>query len=747
TSLQATLQQQKARETRLEEELNTAIQEIHKGNDIIAKLQQQIRTFKARHKAKSADCQALEKDVAALTLKTASLQQEVDQQRAQSQQGAEKAAGLTQQCQSLTDEIHQLHQELAAAKDVNLRLNKELTTRQLEMYMSRYSHTGPPSSSSISQPSFSLHSPPPSGQNTSSHANLLSLPLHHRHELYHTSSFSTNPSTPPGHSSSSSSSSFLSRGAGGGGGALHSEGRASLTGISCQNLSLSDKNRHFSTHEIPAGLQRSPSPHDGRHSMPNDEERKREEKEREEEEQERKSMRLQNHKAFHTIPPTSTPLATMADNSRGGGGRPYQPSQALVSAAAQSTASMLAGINRSAGPEGGTPSMAISSRGTNSSSSFPGHTTSVSPAPSSSSSSLRGTTASGSSSTTPTAALPSSSSSASLPGPSRPTSPWTLMSTAAPSPVNSSSVSSSSFLREKGVGVGGTAYFSSSSSSSQDLKSMHPSAVHPGANQPSLSHERDKRSTTVKPTTPSTQPSSAPLPYEKIFSSFSAENMQHYPGSSSSSSRGMAPHSHEGMFLSSRQPNQETFFTFSSNYDNLLPPSSSSSLPSIRPTHPQGSKREGGERERYVSFGKDDYHEDYDNDGRRQPGGQGGLSSSPSQKKKDRSIASSSSSTAAPSSSTSSSSSSSSFSSSSLYQQQSQAPPPQQQQLQQPQGGSMPSAKGGGVSRFHAYSSRGGEGESERTSSIPQGETFADRLRAVTQAAAAAANQQSGQTQ
>lgn len=59
----------------------------------------------------------LGQDVAALTLKSASLQQQVDQQREQNQQTAERAAGLAQQCEGLTQEIDQLHEELAAAKD------------------------------------------------------------------------------------------------------------------------------------------------------------------------------------------------------------------------------------------------------------------------------------------------------------------------------------------------------------------------------------------------------------------------------------------------------------------------------------------------------------------------------------------------------------------------------------------------------------------------------------------------------
>ncbi|EPT27468.1 hypothetical protein TGME49_306430 [Toxoplasma gondii ME49] len=137
-ALQETVTQQKAREVRLEEELNTAIQEIHRGNDIIAKLQQHIRTFKMKRKARSADRQALEKDVAALTLKSASLQQQLEQKHAEEQQKMEQVGALSHRCEQLSLEIEQLQEELAAAKDVNLRLNKELTTRQLETYMRRY---------------------------------------------------------------------------------------------------------------------------------------------------------------------------------------------------------------------------------------------------------------------------------------------------------------------------------------------------------------------------------------------------------------------------------------------------------------------------------------------------------------------------------------------------------------------------------------------------------------------------------
>ncbi|PFH32520.1 hypothetical protein BESB_018380 [Besnoitia besnoiti] len=154
-ALQERLKQQKEREGQLEEELNTAIQEIHRGNEIIAKLQQQIRTFKAKQKARSADCQALEKDVAALTLKSASLQQQLEHQRAEERQKAEQAAALAQQCEHLCQEISQLQEELAAAKDVNLRLNKELTTRQLETYMSRYSSARGPSAAASAFSSFS----------------------------------------------------------------------------------------------------------------------------------------------------------------------------------------------------------------------------------------------------------------------------------------------------------------------------------------------------------------------------------------------------------------------------------------------------------------------------------------------------------------------------------------------------------------------------------------------------------------
>lgn len=128
--------------------------------------------------------------------------------------------------------------------------------------------------------------------------------------------------------------------------------------LSSQNLSLpNDKNRYLSTrNEISTGFQRSPK-----------------EKEREEEE-ERRGMSLQNQKAFHTNPKASTP-ATVTDNNNNnnrGGERhyPYHPSHAFVSSAGQSTASMLAGINRSTtAPGGGTAAaMEIISRGTGSSS-------------------------------------------------------------------------------------------------------------------------------------------------------------------------------------------------------------------------------------------------------------------------------------------------------------------------------------------------------------------------------------------
>ncbi|CBZ51401.1 conserved hypothetical protein [Neospora caninum Liverpool] len=160
-ALQETVTQLKAREVRLEEELNTAIQEIHRGNDIIAKLQQHIRAFKMKQKARSADRQALEKDVAALSLKSASLQQQLDQQRAEDRQKTEQATALSHRCAQLSQEIDQLQEELAAAKDVNLRLNKELTTRQLETYMGRYTAARPSVPSvSAALSGFAASSPP-----------------------------------------------------------------------------------------------------------------------------------------------------------------------------------------------------------------------------------------------------------------------------------------------------------------------------------------------------------------------------------------------------------------------------------------------------------------------------------------------------------------------------------------------------------------------------------------------------------
>eukprot|EP00922_Rhytidocystis_sp_ex-Travisia-forbesii_P016382 GHVS01024381.1.p1 GENE.GHVS01024381.1~~GHVS01024381.1.p1 ORF type:complete len:920 (+),score=200.85 GHVS01024381.1:67-2826(+) len=148
---------EKARCERAEEGLNSSIDEIRKGNEIIDKLQTQIRTLKGKLKQLQQANVQLEKTTSEFEVKIEGSQQKLEQAEGRRQIAVDKEASLKEELAQTKGKIDELHRELQTSREVTMRLNKELTNKQVDSYMCKF-----PSYSPSTSTTPSLLSTPPS---------------------------------------------------------------------------------------------------------------------------------------------------------------------------------------------------------------------------------------------------------------------------------------------------------------------------------------------------------------------------------------------------------------------------------------------------------------------------------------------------------------------------------------------------------------------------------------------------------
>eukprot|EP00922_Rhytidocystis_sp_ex-Travisia-forbesii_P016391 GHVS01024390.1.p1 GENE.GHVS01024390.1~~GHVS01024390.1.p1 ORF type:complete len:913 (+),score=202.00 GHVS01024390.1:383-2740(+) len=142
---------EKVRCERAEEELNASIDEIRKGNDIIDKLQTQIRTLKSKLKQMQQNNGQLEKSTSEFEVKLESFQQKLEQADARRHIAVDREVALKDELAQTKARLEDISRELQTSKDVTMRLNKELTNKQVDSYLCKFPYS--PSSTTNVMPS------------------------------------------------------------------------------------------------------------------------------------------------------------------------------------------------------------------------------------------------------------------------------------------------------------------------------------------------------------------------------------------------------------------------------------------------------------------------------------------------------------------------------------------------------------------------------------------------------------------
>lgn len=155
STLESDLKKYKERNGKLEKELTIAIDEINKGNDIIGKLQTQLKKMKDKLKSKVLEHGEIEKTNAQHVSDMTKLQNEMNQIQAQLHEKIEAEEQFKKEVELLKRKNEEIMKELNISREVNLRLNKEITNKSLDQYITKIGNvgTGPTASShGINQP-------------------------------------------------------------------------------------------------------------------------------------------------------------------------------------------------------------------------------------------------------------------------------------------------------------------------------------------------------------------------------------------------------------------------------------------------------------------------------------------------------------------------------------------------------------------------------------------------------------------
>ncbi|ETW27293.1 hypothetical protein PFFCH_05224 [Plasmodium falciparum FCH/4] len=143
TNLETELKKYKERNFKLENEINIAIDEINKGNDIITKLQTQLKKIKDKLKSKTLEHDNLqkintqnEKQITQLNNELKNFKDTIDQQNVAQD-------NLKKENDMLKKKYDELLKELNISREVNLRLNKEITNNNLDIYNTKLNPMAP----------------------------------------------------------------------------------------------------------------------------------------------------------------------------------------------------------------------------------------------------------------------------------------------------------------------------------------------------------------------------------------------------------------------------------------------------------------------------------------------------------------------------------------------------------------------------------------------------------------------------
>eukprot|EP00922_Rhytidocystis_sp_ex-Travisia-forbesii_P016383 GHVS01024382.1.p1 GENE.GHVS01024382.1~~GHVS01024382.1.p1 ORF type:complete len:887 (+),score=174.46 GHVS01024382.1:215-2662(+) len=167
-SAEEALGAEKTRCERAEDELNASIDEIRKGNEIIDKLQTQIRTLKSKLKQLQQTNSQMDKATSDLEVKMERCQHKFEQAEARRQLAGDKEMAAKDELADAKSKLEDMNRELQSSKDVTMRLNKELTNKQVDSYLCKFPYSAAstpslpsksPSEMLLSNYSFSPHSP------------------------------------------------------------------------------------------------------------------------------------------------------------------------------------------------------------------------------------------------------------------------------------------------------------------------------------------------------------------------------------------------------------------------------------------------------------------------------------------------------------------------------------------------------------------------------------------------------------
>ncbi|CRH01058.1 spindle assembly abnormal protein 6, putative [Plasmodium relictum] len=144
STLESELKRYKERNVKLEKEINIAIDEINKGNDIITKLQNQLKKMKDKLKTKTLEHENIEKTSSQNINEINKLQNDIRELQIKLNEKCSSEENLKREVDNLKRKNEEIIKELNISREVNLRLNKEITNKNLDQYSTKLGNLGAP---------------------------------------------------------------------------------------------------------------------------------------------------------------------------------------------------------------------------------------------------------------------------------------------------------------------------------------------------------------------------------------------------------------------------------------------------------------------------------------------------------------------------------------------------------------------------------------------------------------------------
>ncbi|CRG93656.1 spindle assembly abnormal protein 6, putative [Plasmodium gallinaceum] len=144
STLESELKKHKERNAKLEKEINIAIDEINKGNDIITKLQNQLKKMKDKLKTKTLEHVNIEKTTSQSINEINKLQNDLKNLQIKLNEKCSSEENLKREVDNLKRKNEEIIKELNISREVNLRLNKEITNKSLDQYATKIGNLGTP---------------------------------------------------------------------------------------------------------------------------------------------------------------------------------------------------------------------------------------------------------------------------------------------------------------------------------------------------------------------------------------------------------------------------------------------------------------------------------------------------------------------------------------------------------------------------------------------------------------------------